>query len=386
MIARLLYAAVLASVIAVTAACGRSAPSSPAIRLSVPDSGPAFVEVVGLSSDVLDTLEDAGYTNEQWTAVLRVSVAPDAPPMLGTYDVNAGAVRFRPAFPLDPGRQYQVRLDLSGVEAGGSPAVRTLDAAVGLPAPARSPSTVVARVYPTGDVVPENWLRMYIEFSGPMGRRSGIEHLKLLDEKGQEIKGAFLPLDYEFWSPDHTRFTAFFDPGRVKDGILPNRQMGRPLQPERTVTLVISREWLDEHGQPLKEEYRRALKVGPPDDQPLDPSRWRIQPPPAGGRESIVVTFPEPLDHGLLMRALGVLRGDDPVHGDIAVEAGETRWRFTPKEAWRAGDYQLLALDILEDLAGNQIGRAFEVDNFDTVDKSPDPQTIRIPFRVNGVG
>ncbi len=49
---------------------------------------------------------------------------------------------------------------------------------------------------------------------------------------------------------------------------------------------------------------------------------------------------------------------------------------------WRAGTYQLLALDILEDVAGNQIGRAFEVDNFDTVDKSPNPQTITIPFRV----
>ncbi len=29
------------------------------------------------------------------------------------------------------------------------------------------------------------------------------------------IRGAVLPLDYEFWSPDHRRFTVFFDPGRV---------------------------------------------------------------------------------------------------------------------------------------------------------------------------
>ena len=44
--------------------------------------------------------------------------------------------------------------------------------------------------------------------------------------------------------------------------------------------------------------------------------------------------------------------------------------------------HQLLALDTLEDAAGNQIGRAFEVDNFDTVDKSPNPQRIMIPFTV----
>ena len=45
-------------------------------------------------------------------------------------------------------------------------------------------------------------------------------------------------------------------------------------------------------------------------------------------------------------------------------------------------DDHLLALDILEDVAGNQIGRAFEVDNFETVDKSPDPKSVSIPFTV----
>ena len=60
----------------------------------------------------------------------------------------------------------------------------------------------------------------------------------------------------------------------------------------------------------------------------------------------------------------------------------ETGWTFTPKDPWRAGTYNLLALDILEDLAGNQIGRAFEVDNFESVDKGPNPQTLTIPFIV----
>ena len=114
----------------------------------------------------------------------------------------------------------------------------------------------------------------------------------------------------------------------------------------------------------------------------LDTAAWKIQPPRAGGREPVVVTFPEPLDHGLLMRALGVRRGADAVEGDIAIDQAETRWTFTPREPWRGGSYDLLALDILEDVAGNQIGRAFEVDNFDTVDKSPNPKTITIPFTV----
>jgi hypothetical protein len=168
----------------------------------------------------------------------------------------------------------------------------------------------------------------------------------------------------------------------VKKGILPNVQQGRPLEVGRSVTLVINREWRDENGLPLKEEFRRALRVGPTDLDPLDSAAWHIQSPKAGGRDGVVVTFPEPLDHGLLMRALGVTRDGKEVAGAIAVDRNETRWTFTPEAPWRTGTYHLLALDILEDLAGNQISRAFEVDNFDTVDKGPNPQTITIPFRV----
>jgi hypothetical protein len=297
-------------------------------------------------------------------------------------------VRFTPLFPLDPGRRYDVTFDFSRIP-GAAPAEAPpapLAGTVALPASTAEPSTVVARVYPTGDRVPENMLRMYIEFSAPMGRASGVEHIALLDHTGREIEGAVLPLDYEFWSPDHKRFTVFFDPGRVKKGILPNREMGRPLEIGTTVTLVVAREWRDAQGLPLREDFRRVFNVGPADEQPLDTARWRIQPPKAGGRDRLVVSFPEPLDHGLLMRALGVRRNGQPVQGEAVVSPGETTWAFTPSAPWQSGAYDLLALDILEDLAGNQIGRAFEVDNFDTVDKSPNPQTITLPFRTGPIG
>ena len=373
----------VASVLVIATACGRApGPSNPAIRLNTSQAA-AYVEVTGLSSDALDAIEGGSYSREQWADLLRVSVDADGPAMLGRYSVADEALRFEPAFPLDPGRQYQVRFDLARVRSSpGVPGTPALEATVGLPASDRAPTTVVTRVFPTGDVVPENVLRMYIEFSAPMGRRSGLDYMKLVDDGGKEIEGAFLPLDYEFWSPDHRRFTVFFDPGRVKDGILPNREMGRALHPGRTVTLVISPEWRDEHGQPLKEGFRRVFRVGPPDTQPLDPSSWRIQPPIAGTRGGVVVTFPEPLDHGLLMRALGIRRGGTAVEGEIVVEPGETRWTFVPANPWPAGDHELLALEILEDLAGNEIGRAFEVDNFDTVDKTPNPQTITLPFHI----
>ena len=377
--------AVMASALAVAAACGSSPSrsSDPAIRLTSPQGGQAYVEVIGLSSDTLAVLRRSARTADEWSAILRVAVSDEAPGMLGSYSVADDALRFTPLYPLDPGREYRVRFDPGRLPGAAPPGATAIVATVGEPARDTTPSTVVTRVYPTSDVVPENLLRMYVEFSGPMGRPSGIPYMSLFDEDGKEIRGAFLPLDYEFWSPDHTRFTAFFDPGRVKDGILPNQEMGRALTPGRSVTLVISHEWRDQYGRPLKEDFKRVFRVGPPDEHPLDTASWRIQPPPAvGRRDGLVVIFPEPLDHGLLMRALGVRRGADAVDGDIVVDQAETRWTFTPREPWRGGSYELLALDILEDIAGNQIGRAFEVDNFDTVDKSPNPKTITIPFTV----
>ena len=169
---------------------------------------------------------------------------------------------------------------------------------------------------------------------------------------------------------------------RVKNGILPNKQMGRALRVGKSYTLLVRADWQDANGLPLKESFRRTFRVGPPDTRPLDTAQWRIEPPRAGAQTPLVVTFPEPVDHGLLFRALGVRRSGEVVDGNVTVAANETQWSFTPHQPWQAGDYNLLALSILEDRAGNQIGRAFEVDNFETVDKGPDPRTVTLPFHV----
>ena len=378
------------SALLIAVACGSFGNSSsrPAIALrDQSNGGAAYVEVTGLSSAELRAVRRAALTDAQWSRLLRVAVGDAAPGMLGRYEVTGSVLRFTPQFALDPGRPYVVRFDPSHLPGADASVAPPIVATVTVPARQVAPSTTVARVYPSGDVVPENLLRMYVEFSGPMGRPSGIPHMKLLGSDGREIEGAFLPLDYEFWDPGHMRFTAFLDPGRVKSGILPNTQMGRALDTGRTVTLVISRVWRDEHGLPLKNDYQRVLQVGPAAEKPLDPRSWRIEPPPAAGsRQALAVTFPRPLDHGLLMRALGVTRTGASVAGDVTVEDHETRWTFTPREPWRAGQYNLLALDILEDVAGNQIGKAFEVDNFESVDKGPDPERITIPFMVDGAG
>ena len=79
---------------------------------------------------------------------------------------------------------------------------------VEVPALDREPSTRVAAVYPTGPEVPENHLRLYIVFSAPMGLGSGNAHVRLLDERGDPVADAFLPLDVDLWNADRTRYTS----------------------------------------------------------------------------------------------------------------------------------------------------------------------------------
>ena len=73
------------------------------------------------------------------------------------------------------------------------------------------------------------------------------------------------------------------------------------------------------------------------------------------------MSFPRPLDYGLLHRALTVSLRGTRVAGEVRLDAGETRWLFIPHERWQAGEYRLLVSSILEDVAGNRIGRPFEV-------------------------
>jgi hypothetical protein len=151
----------------------------------------------------------------------------------------------------------------------------------------------------------------------------------------------------------------------------------------KSYTLVVDAAWRDGEGLPLKQEFRRTFTVGPPDERPLDTKTWKFAAPPVGSTAALTIAFPEPLDHGLLGRALGVAApGGKAVEGAVVVGADELTWSFTPVEPWKAGAYNVVAFAMLEDLAGNGIGRAFEADRFDRSDTSTGPEKTLIPFTV----
>lgn len=364
------------------AAC--SAVSVPEIALDLANPKQPAIVLTGLSRGDAAALERARLSPETWVAAFRVSVAPVSGPssavaVAGRHAVVDGTVRFTPMYPLDPGRRYEVVFDPAGAPGAGLGHLQKIAREVTTPAAAPTPPVSVSAVFPTGPLVPSNLLRMYIVFSGPMGSRTGQDYVTIVDPRGVEMKGALLPLDTDLWNGDRRRFTILFDPGRVKRGILPNREMGRPLRPGDAFTLVVRREWPDAHAKPLASEFRKDYRVGPPIERPLSISQWRLAPPPAGSREPLRVTFPAALDHGLLQRALSVLRADTGVAGDISIVNGETEWRFVPRDPWTAGPHAVAVLPVLEDPAGNRIGQAFETL---TPDDDNAAKPARVPFTI----
>jgi hypothetical protein len=359
-----------AAAVVLAVACGRA--PSPQVSF-VGSPGPTAVEVRGLPSRDLTLLSTLTLTTEQWHHILRIEMSGSGGVALaGSYAAEGGIIRFTPMYGFEAGHTFVATFDptrIPGINVS-EPWRHRIEQSITLPAAVLTRSTSVTQVYPSGSVLPENMLRFYIEFSAPMGRGSPLEHIRLMQDGGKEVVDPFLPVEAEFWNSERTRFTLFFDPGRVKRGIKPNRDMGRALIAGKRYTLVISDQWLDGRGQPLKGDHRHTFTAGPAVEKALDTSEWKIDAPVGGTRDPLVVTFPRALDEGLLLRALSIQKRDPGlaargsgfgVPGEVRIESAETRWVLTPRDPWTSGKYALVLLTILEDPAGNRIGRAFEV-------------------------
>ena len=308
-----------------------------------------------------------------WTSVFVVYAgAGDIPPLLGSYSVEAGALVFRPSFPIAPGVHYRA---VFHPPAGGAAVENDFDG----PPRDVTPMARVEHVYPSGDVWPSNQLRLYIYFSAPMSRGEAGARIHVLDENGKILPGVFLPGE-ELWDPGYKRLTMTFDPGRIKRGLTSNTAMGPPIADGKRYTLAIDKEWQDARGVPMVEGFRKNFRGGPAERTPPDPHKWRVVAPKVGTSEPLVVDFTTPMNYALLQRMLQVSGTHGSVTGTITVAEHETQWRFTPQEPWRAGDYQLIVDTGIEDLAGNHVGQLFDIDVFERVTEHITTQTISLPF------
>jgi hypothetical protein len=298
------------------------------------------------------------------------------PPLLGETRSEAGRLVFAPRYPFADGMGFRV---VFRPGADSPEVVRR----IATPSRERTPTARVRAIYPSVDRIPENQLKLYVVFSEPMQLGEAYQRIRLLDEDGSRVELPFLEVEPELWDPTWTRLTLFFDPGRIKRGLRPNEEEGPPLRAGSRYTLVVDEAWPDASGDPLAKGATRRLEVGPADHDPPSTESWQVEVPSAGTLTPAVVRFPEPLDRGLLERCLELTdAGGTPVAGTAAVGAGESSWSFVPERPWAPGDYLVRAATILEDLAGNSLGRPFEVETFGRVEERALNVTRDVAFQV----
>ena len=299
--------------------------------------------------------------NPNYERIFRVFVVKDgqvaAEPIAGDYSMDRNQLVFKPRYKLQPGVTYRAVFKLAS-EAGNFETT--------IPKPTYVATTYVEHIYPSASVLPENQLKFYIQFSAPMSKGEAAKRIHLIEEGGSEVKLPFLDIDEELWDRQQRRLTLLFDPGRIKTGVTPNEEVGLALKIGRRYTLLIDEEWKDAKEIPLKGAFRKQFAAGPADRSPIDPKAWQLDIPKAGTQEALFVRLLESLDAALLQRFIDVVdEKGQLVTGKVTIEEDERVWIFRPDQPWVAGKHSLEILKALEDLAGNKIGRAFEVDRVD---------------------
>jgi hypothetical protein len=347
-----------------------------------PDPSQATAEVAGVETEAF---AGSAKSPAEWRKIFPVFAEPlreadpaaDLPPMAGSYEMREGRIVFAPQFPLREGISYRAVF-----RPGATSPVA--EARYTLPAAARSPSTIVEQVYPSAAVLPENLLKFYLHFSAPMSRGDVYRYIHLYRADGTAVDLPFLELGEELWDPAMKRLTLLLDPGRIKRGVRPREDAGAILVPGERYRLVIDAAWQDATGQPLAHSFEKAFTAAPANREPVAPARWTIIAPKAGTREPLRVRFDTPMDHALAKRLITVRdESGKTIAGEVRLAEEERSWSLTPAGIWPAGNLAIVVPATIEDLAGNNIGKPFDLDLIDPAQSTETPPVIAVAFHTH---
>lgn len=289
-----------------------------------------------------------GLAEDSVSAWLRIQLTNT--PMLGEYNINDNNVVFKPLIPFTRGFKYEVRWR------------NKLLAEIQIPADENRVNPKVVAVYPTGKSLPENLLKIYIEFSKPM-QEGTLENIAVIKNDKDTISSVFLDLEPELWNKERTILTVWLDPGRIKRELQPNQSLGPPLEIGNRYEIIIKPGWADTEGASLAEDYRKTFTVTKRDDHSPDPGAWTMYSPAAGTVDPLRIELHESLDHQLLKNAVHIVDSSgNELKGSMETLDEETVLHFTPAAAWVAGEYTIEVEPRLEDLAGNNLERLFDTD------------------------
>lgn len=274
-----------------------------------------------------------------------------SPPIIGNWKRATNQLFFCPLIPFTKSLTYQARFP-------------ELPYFTFKPQPKKdyTPTTVV-NIFPNSKIIPENTLKIYLYFSASMNEGKAYEYLNLVDEKGTIVEQPFLELYPILWNEERTRLTLWFDPGRVKRDLIKNRKLGAPLKAGHAYTLKINRSWKDANGYSLAKDFEHSFEVEKADRVAPTTKFWMAISPKANTKEPLIIQFGESLDHALAAKSLTVYNKKGKViKGTVSLKKEDTEWEFVPLNNWQPNLYRIQIKGELEDLAGNNFNRLFDVD------------------------
>jgi hypothetical protein len=302
----------------------------------------------------------------QLQSILRVTVVRAGPPIgdnlpdvFGRYQVLEDAVRFIPHFPFERGLSYRAIFDPRPLGRPELSDVLTLE--FSLPREQRALATAVKHIFPSSDYLPENLLRFYVCFSNSMQRGRVETEISLLGPDGEPAPDVLYRAPVELWDRSMQCLTVLLDPGRLKRGVGPNRELGPPLKTGHVYTLTVGAGMTDLSGGQLPETVYKRFRVRDAVREPIAVEQWKIVPPVTNSRQPLVLIFPRPLDWALLSHTITIASTcEQSIDGRIVIDQCERRWSFIPTSPWAAGSYHVRVASGLEDICGNSVIAAFD--------------------------
>lgn len=286
-------------------------------------------------------------------------------PMLGDFLKYGDSVIFKPVIPFSKGSTYILYQNKQEVGRISIPLLENVVA------------PEVLAVYPTTAVVPENLLKMYFVFSQPMQEvEDALNFISLTDmDTGEEVD-AFLALPTELWNKEHTQLTLWFDPGRIKTHLIPNKEKGLPIVQGKSYILSVGKSFKDAQGAFLAKAFTKEFKVGPRDAHKPKPTEWELY----VAIDSLRIHFKEPMDAIVALESFQILNSKkEVVTGDFKLTQEESTLLFYPQYPFALGGYTLLIESRLEDLAGNNLNHPFDND-LNKLEKQEFAKTKKLQF------
>ena len=218
----------------------------------------------------------------------------------------------------------------------------------------------VTAIYPHTDKVPANVLKWYIQFSTPVNPVKIYNHITFLDDAGNPINRSILNLGAPLLSQDGTLLTVWVEPGRQKQLLGPNLELGAVFTPHTTYGLQIAKTLKDQEGNALGKSHLHTFTTTLPDTKKPSLEQWKIIAPQASQLSTLKIKINDHLDYGSLINALSIQYEGKSLEGTLAWDGVEKLIEFTPITNWKKGSYTIYIKVTLEDTAGNNLQHLFD--------------------------